>query len=126
MNLIQTHPIKELGYNFIEEKYIPKGKDEYYLRNKQNPGYASYRPLTSSEIDTLVHNRNTSDNWNNVLVAKSFDATLVRNCKFLGLVRIGSLQPLYREFHNFQWDCITVILSVVILVIMFVSTMYII
>lgn len=102
MNIIQTHPIKELGYNFIEEKYIPKGKDEYYLRNKQNPLHTSYRSLSSAEIDTLVHNRNTSDNWSNVLVTKSFDATLVRNCKFLGLVRIGSLQPLYREFHNFR------------------------
>src|SRR4051812_25324317 len=102
MNIIQTHPVKELGYNFIEKKYIPKGKDEYHLRYKQNRYNAVYRPLTSEEIDKLTANRNVSDNWNQVLVTGSFNANLVKNCKFYGLVRIGSLQPLYREFHNFR------------------------
>lgn len=102
MNQIQTHPVKDLGYNFIEAKYIPDGADEYYLRNIQNRGRTDYRALTTQELDTLVHNRNTSDNWNNILVSADFDAALVKNCKFFGLVRIGALQPLYREFHNFR------------------------
>ena len=102
MNNIQTHPVKDLGYNFIESKYIPEGADEYYLRNIQNEGKSDYRALTTQELDTLVHNRNSSDNWNNILVSEDFDATLVKNCKFFGLVRIGALQPLYREFHNFR------------------------
>ncbi len=102
MNVIQTHPVKDLGYNYIDKKYIPKGKDEYYLRNIQNRNRKSYRPLTTAEIDTLVHNRNTSDNWNMIMVAGPFDANLVRNCKFFGLVRIGSLQALYHEFHNLR------------------------
>ncbi len=102
MNNIQTHPVKDLGYNFIDAKYIPEGGDEYYLRNIQNEGRSDYRALTTQELDTLVHNRNTSDNWNNILVYENFDATLVKNCKFFGLVRIGALQPLYREFHNFR------------------------
>ncbi len=102
MNIIQTHPVKELGYNFIDKKYIPKGKDEYYLRNIQNRYKAIYRSLTTAEIDTLVHNRNTSDNWNRILVTDLFNANLVRNCKFFGLVRIGKLQALYHEFHNLR------------------------
>ncbi|MFT3908578.1 MAG: DUF4954 family protein [Ferruginibacter sp.] len=102
MNIIHTHPVKELGYNFIEKKYIPKGKDEYHLRNLQNPNWKKYRKLSILEIDILVHNRNESDNWGNVLVTPGFNASLVRNCKFFGLVRIGSLQPVYREFHNFR------------------------
>lgn len=102
MNIIKTHPVQELGYNFIEKQYIPKGKNEYYLRNIQNRSKADYRSLTTSEIDTLVHNRNTSDNWNMILVTSMFNANLVRNCKFFGLVRIGSLQPLYHEFHNLR------------------------
>ncbi|MEO8772305.1 MAG: DUF4954 family protein [Ferruginibacter sp.] len=102
MNIIHTHPVKELGYNFIEKKYIPKGKDEYYLRNLQNPKGNKYRALTLLEIDALVRNRNESDNWGKVLVASGFNASLVRNCKFFGLVRIGNLQPVYREFHNFR------------------------
>ncbi len=102
MNIIQTHPVNELGYNFIEKKYIPAGVDEYHLRNKQNTTRTKYRTLTTKEIDTLVHNRNTSDNWNMILVSDEFDANLVKNCKFFGLIRIGAMQPLYREFHNIR------------------------
>ncbi|MBS1758058.1 MAG: DUF4954 family protein [Bacteroidetes bacterium] len=102
MNFIQTHPVKELGYNFIEREYIPKNEDEYYLRNFQNKSGIIYRALTATEIETLVLNRNTSDNWNNILVSDNFDAGLVKNCKFFGLVRIGNLQALYKEFHNLR------------------------
>ncbi|MEP7166133.1 MAG: DUF4954 family protein [Ferruginibacter sp.] len=102
MNIIKKHPVNDLGYNFIEKKHIPAGKDEYHLRNIQNRSNANYRSLTTAEIDTLVHNRNTSDNWNMILVTSLFNANLVRNCKFFGLVRIGSLQPLYHEFHNLR------------------------
>lgn len=102
MNIIHTHPVNELGYNFIEKKYIPEGADEYHLRNKQNQSGTKYRALTTREIDTLVHNRNTSDSWNQILVSDQFDANLVKNCKFFGLIRIGAMLPLYREFHNIR------------------------
>ena len=102
MNIIKTHPVEELGYRFIEDKYIPEGKDEYHLRYEQNTSGKVYRSLTTSQIDTLVHNRNTSDNWNNILVSENFLAHLVKNCKFYGLVRIGAMEPYYREFHNLR------------------------
>lgn len=102
MNIITTHPVKELGYNFIDKKFIPKGKDEYHLRYFQSGKAKKYRALTTLEIDILVHNRNESDNWGNVLVTNGFNPSLVRNCKFFGLIRIGSLQPVFREFHNFR------------------------
>jgi hypothetical protein len=102
MNIIKKHPVNKLGYNFVEEKYIPEGKDEYYLRNSQNTGNTVYRKLTSQEIEVLVHNRNTSDNWDLIFVSSFFNAELVKNCKFYGLVRIGNLQPLYLEFHNLR------------------------
>ncbi|MEX0636691.1 MAG: DUF4954 family protein, partial [Ferruginibacter sp.] len=102
MNIIQTHPVEELGYHFIDSKYIPEGKDEYYLRNIQNNSGLHYTPLTTAQIETLVLNRNTSDNWNNILVTSNFDAKLIKNCKFYGLNRIGDLQPFYREFHNLR------------------------
>jgi len=50
----------------------------------------------------LVRNRNTSDNWNNILVSDVFTPELVQNCKFFGLVRIGKLEPYYLEFHNLR------------------------
>ena len=101
MNVIQTHPVKQLGYNFIDPKYIPDGEDEYHIRNIQNDG-KEYRALTTAELDTLIHNRNTSDDWNKILVSENFNPLFIKNCKFYGLVRIGLLEPLYKEFHNFR------------------------
>ncbi|MGG9960991.1 DUF4954 family protein [Ferruginibacter sp. SUN106] len=102
MNIIQKHPVNNLGYNFVAPQFIPKGKDEYYLRNEQNSNGISYRKLIAQEIEILVRNRNTSDDWNNILVSSSFNAELVKNCKFFGLVRIGKLESLYLEFHNLR------------------------
>lgn len=102
MNEIQKSPIGSLGYNFISSKYIPKGKDEYYLRNIQNRNGIQYRKLTAYEIEVLVRNRNTSDDWNKVLVSDAFNPELVKNCKFFGLVRIGKLEPLYLSFHDIR------------------------
>ncbi len=155
MNDIRKSPVNSLGYHFIEPGYLPKGKDEYYLRNLQRvsqqnsqqdsqqifqrdpqdnrqqdhpkrssqqdrskqgsqqnhskrnrqrnlrkrdleqnqPGGLSvrYRQLTAYEIEVLVRNRNTSANWNHLLVSDAFTPELVQNCKFFGLVRIGKL-----------------------------------
>ncbi len=102
MNIIQKYPVNNLGYNFVDKKYIPKGKDEYHLRNLQNRNGIVHRKLTKQEIGALVHNRNTSDDWNKVFVTKSFNPELVKNCKFYGLVRIGKLEPFYLEFHNLR------------------------
>jgi Domain of unknown function (DUF4954) len=102
MNLINKRPISSLGYGFIDKKYIPKGKNEYYLRNIQNRSGISHRKLTPAEIKTLVANANTSGDWNKVLVSDAFDPKLVRNCSFLGLVRIGKLEPFFHEFNNLR------------------------
>ena len=102
MNIISKHPVNNLGYNFVEEKYIPKGKDEYYLRYLQNPHCSGYRKLTAHEIEVLVRNRNTSDDLNKILVSSAFNPELVKNCKFYGLIRIGKLEAFYLEFHNFK------------------------
>lgn len=102
MNQITKTPIADLGYNFIDSSYIPKGKDEYYLRNKQNPNHDHFRPLTAKEIKQLVANGNISDNWKNVLVTNGFDCSLVQQCRFYGLIRIGKLEPFYLEFHDIR------------------------
>ena len=73
MNIIQKHPVNNLGYNFVEKKYLPKGKDEYHLRNIQNQNGIKYRKLTAQEIESLIRNRNTSDDWNKILVSKNFN-----------------------------------------------------
>jgi hypothetical protein len=102
MNKITRSPLHSLGYNFIPANYLPKGKDEYYLRNQQNTNGIHYRHLTAHEIEMLVRNRNTSDDWNKILVSDKFNPELVQDCKFYGLVRIGKLEPFYLEFHNLR------------------------
>lgn len=102
MNIITKHPISNLGYNFVDPSYLPSEADEYYLRNKQNNNGISYRRLTSSEKEFLICNGNTSDDWSKVFVSGAFDPALVKNNKFLGLVRIGKLEPYYLEFHNLR------------------------
>jgi hypothetical protein len=102
MNIITKHPVNNLGYNFIDKKYLPAGEDEYYLRNKQNKNSINYRKLSSREKEILIRSDNNSDDWNQILVSDAFDPVLVKNCKFFGLVRIGKLEPYYLEFHNLR------------------------
>jgi hypothetical protein len=102
MNIITKHPANNLGYNFIAPQYIPKGEDEYYLRNQQNNNGIDYRKLSGSEIEILIRNNNTSDDWGKIFVSKEFDPALVKNSNFHGLVRIGKLEPYYLEFHNLR------------------------
>ncbi|MDI3321567.1 DUF4954 family protein [Pinibacter soli] len=102
MNIISKQAINALGYGFIPNEYLPKGKNEYHLRNIQNRSGIEYKHLTAYEIEVLVRNRNTSDNWNNILVSDAFNPELVKNCKFYGLVRIGKLEPYFLEFNNIK------------------------
>jgi hypothetical protein len=102
MNNIRKEPLNTLGSNFIPAQYIPQGKNEYYLRYLQNPDSSRYRQLNAHEIEVLVRNRNTSDNWNNLLVSEEFNPELVKNCKFFGLVRIGKLESFFLEFNDLR------------------------
>lgn len=101
-NHIRKAPVNKLGYNFIKPEYLPKGQDEYYLRNLQNRSGIAYRNLNAYEIEVLVRNGNTSDNWNNIFVSDAFNPELVKNCKFFGLVRIGKLEPFCLEFSDLK------------------------
>lgn len=101
-NIIKKSPVDKLGYNFIPSEYLPKGKDEYYLRNMQNRSGIHYRNLTAYEIEVLVRNGNTSDDWNKFLVSDAFNPELVKNCKFFGLVRIGKLEPYCLEYSDLK------------------------
>lgn len=102
MNNITKKPIAALGYDFIPKEFIPKGKNEYYLRNIQNRSGINYRKLTLAEIKILAHNANSSDDWNKVLVSAAFNPELVKACSFYGLVRIGKLEPYFVGFNNLQ------------------------
>jgi hypothetical protein len=102
MNKIKKSPASELGFDFIPEPFLPKGKDEYYLREQQNKSKIKYRPLKEAEINVLIQYQNISDDWNNILVSDPFSPELIKNCSFFGLVRIGKLEPWYLEFHSIR------------------------
>lgn len=102
MSDIKKKPISSLGYNFVAKEFIPKGKDEYYLRNIQNRSGIEYRKLLGSEIFTLEKNNNTSDDWSKVLVADPFNSNLIKNCNFFGLIRIGKLENVFLEYHDIR------------------------
>ncbi|ANE50217.1 DUF4954 family protein [Flavisolibacter tropicus] len=100
MNEIRKKPLHAIGYNFVADPYLPAGADEYHLRNLQNRSGIPYRNLSAYEIEVLVRNNNTSDDWNKIQVSNAFNPELVKNCKFYGLVRIGKLETISLEFHN--------------------------
>ncbi len=101
-NIIRKTSIESLGYNFIPQQYLPKDENEYVYRNIQNRSGIPYRKLTALEIESLVRNNNTSDDWNNILVSDFFNAALVKNCKFYGLVRIAKLEPYFLGFSDLK------------------------
>lgn len=101
-NIIKKSKLDTLGYGFVAPEFLQDGEDEYYLRNMQNRRGVEYRKLTAYEIEVLVRNRNTSDDWNQILVSNAFNPELVKNCKFYGLVRIGKLEPYYLEFSDLK------------------------
>lgn len=103
MNNIKKVPVAKLGYDFIPSRFLPLGNDEYYLRNLQNNTGIDYRALTALEIETLCANGNTSDNWNNIFVSEVFNLSLIKNCKFYGLIRIGKLEPFFLEFSDMKY-----------------------
>lgn len=92
-----------MGKNFIPKEYLPKGKDEYYLRNSQTSKPKSgWRHLRSDEVERLVKNDNTSDSWENILVTDEFDTDQIKNSRFFGMVRIGRLRNIFLQHHDLK------------------------
>lgn len=103
MDNIIIVPPENIGRNFIPPEYIPKGTDEYFQRNKQATSPESgWRHLNSDEIDRLVKNGNTSDNWDEVLATDQFDTNQIKNTRFYGLVRIGRLRNTVLQHHDLR------------------------
>ncbi|MBN2000346.1 DUF4954 family protein [candidate division KSB1 bacterium] len=96
-------PGSNLGKNFIPEQYLPKNKDEHYLRNEQNPRPEGYwRHLRDDEVERLRKNNNSAENWSEILVTEKFDPDRIFHANFFGLVRIGSVQNSILQHHDLQ------------------------
>lgn len=106
MNNVSIIPFEKLNHDFIEGEDIPKGKDEYFLRDAQTRKAIKikngWRHLTAKEIVTLIKNNNISDNWDNVLVCNPFDPSLISGNNFHGLVRIGAVTHNVLQYHDLR------------------------
>lgn len=93
------------GYKFIDGKFIPQGKDEYYLRNEQvkkilGESQTQWQKLTNEQIQILEKNNNTCSDWQNILVSKNFNPGSIRDSFFYGLVRIGDIGSGLLRYHD--------------------------
>jgi NDP-sugar pyrophosphorylase family protein len=103
MDKVLIVPQENIGKNFVPPEYLPKGKDEYYLRNRQSvPPKSGWRNLRSDEVEKLVKNDNTSDNWDEILVTDQFEPNQIKNTRFFGLVRIGTLRNVMLQHHDLR------------------------
>jgi hypothetical protein len=96
-------PSDSLGKDFIPPEYLDNGMSQYHIRNMQsNRPVDQWRNLKSGEIERLVKNHNTADDWDEILVTDTFDPSLLRNNKFFGLVRIGSVRDIVLRHHDLK------------------------
>jgi hypothetical protein len=93
--------LEDFSKDFVPAEYGQECRDED-LRIFQQEGKKDYRPLSSEQIEVLVKNNNTAEDWDRILVTEEFDPLLVRNCEFWGLVRIGTLTPTFIEYHELR------------------------
>jgi hypothetical protein len=91
------------GKDFIPDEYLHEGKDQHEIRNMQSVWPRErWRNLRSDEIENLVKNQNTADNWDDILVTDLFDTSLIRNNRFYGLVRIGTVTDVVLRHHDLR------------------------
>ena len=103
MDNVLILPKGSIGHNFIPAERIPDGEDEYYLRNSQlAKPVDEWRHLGAHEVELLVKNGNTSDNWDDILVTDQFDPGQIKNTEFLGFVRIGRVRNVILEYRR-RW-----------------------
>ena len=103
MDNVLIVPPENIGKNFVPPEYIPKGTDEYFQRNKQTTTpEPAWRHLRSDEVERLVKNDNTADNWDEVLVTDQFDTNQIKHTRFFGLVRIGRLRNVILQHHDLR------------------------
>lgn len=94
MNRVQILPQEQMGNHF--EPYLK-------FRDKQTKKpVEGWRNLHSDELERLVKNNNTAQNWDDVLVSDPFEPKMLKNNKFFGLVRIGAVRNVVLQHHDLR------------------------
>ena len=106
MEKVTILPPEKLFNGWIDPKYIPEGKDKYYIRNRQvTAPKGGWRHLRSDEIERLVKYGNTASSWDTIWVTDEFIPRLLKNNDFYGTVRIGRLADVGLQFHDLRLPC---------------------
>jgi len=91
-------PLESLGYSFVDEKMV--SADYLKLRNEAFSYPFELRNLSEEEIIRLERNNNFCPQWSDFFVGPDFDVSLVRNCTFYGLIRMGNLQRFFLSYSD--------------------------
>lgn len=103
MERVTLLPPTVLSDGWIDPKFLPQGKDKYYIRNRQVKEPAGgWRHLHSEEIERLVKNNNTASSWDTVWVTDEFNPGMIKDNKFYGTVRIGRVSNGALQFHDLR------------------------
>lgn len=103
MERVTLLPPTALSDGWIDPKYLPKGKDKYYIRNRQvATPEGGWRHLRSDEIERLVMNNNTASSWDTVWVTDTFEPSVIKDNKFYGTVRIGRVSCGALQYHDLR------------------------
>ena len=103
MDNVTILPSETMGNHFISPEFLPEGKDENYLRNTQTSlPESGWRQLRSDEVERLVKNDNTAQNWDDILVSDPFEPKMIKNNQFFGLVRIGRVRNVILQYHDLR------------------------
>lgn len=96
---------EKLDNGWIDPKFIPEGKDKYYIRNDQvKEPRGGWRHLKSGEIEQLVRNANNASSWDTIWVTDEFDPAHIVNNHFRGTVRIGRVNGNVLQFHDLRLE----------------------
>lgn len=103
-NDIRIYSEVRVGEGFIPGRYLRTGENEYRIRDEQlrilGKEPTSFRPLSAHELEVLVRNNNTCNDWSLFLVMDPFCPELLRNNSFFGLIRISRLEHITLEHHD--------------------------
>lgn len=103
MSKITILPPDKINEGFIAAEFLPKGKNENYLRDIQTRAPKNgWRHLKADEIEQLVKNNNTASSWDDILITDVFEPSAVKNNNFHGCVRIGAIQDAVLQYHDLR------------------------
>lgn len=101
MSVLNTIDIEDIGRDLYPTP-SQNNIEENRKKSNQHKQESNFRSLTPEEIKVLEKNNNFSPNWNQVLVSEQFLSEQIRDSKFYGWVRIGSMSKKALSYRDLK------------------------